>query len=87
MPIRTGGLATGIDTQGLIKQLVSIERIPVNKLKYEKKGYEAQLSTIGRIKSSLLSLKSNDGSLSVNQGEKEGDALRAAGAQAHRPSI
>ncbi|HIA00671.1 MAG TPA: hypothetical protein EYN06_09265 [Myxococcales bacterium] len=58
MPIRTGGLATGIDTQGLIKQLVAIESAPVNKLKYQKKGFEAQISRIGTIKSSLLSLKS-----------------------------
>jgi len=39
-PIRFGGLASGIDTDTIIKQLMQVERVPVDKLEQKKQVTE-----------------------------------------------
>lgn len=57
MPLRSGGLVSGLDTNTLISQLVGLERQPIEKLKQRKAAYQTQLSTIGTLKSALNDLK------------------------------
>jgi flagellar hook-associated protein 2 len=40
MPIRFGGMATGMDTDTLVKQLMQVHRMPVDRLKQEKQTLE-----------------------------------------------
>ncbi len=56
MVLRSGGLASGIDSNSLIKTLVQIEKAPIQKLAQKKSAYQSQISLIGKIKSSLSDL-------------------------------
>lgn len=56
MPITAGNLNGGIDTEGVIKKLVDVERQPVLRLENEKKYLEAEKSVWGDFKKELISL-------------------------------
>ena len=47
------GIGSGLDVNGIVDQLMAIERRPLNRLEADKRGFEAQLSSIGQLKSSL----------------------------------
>lgn len=53
---RTGGLASGLDTNSIVDSLVSIERRSVDLVKAQQDGYRAQMSAIGTLVSKLQSL-------------------------------
>jgi flagellar hook-associated protein 2 len=53
---RSGGLASGLDTNSIVQQLVQIERIPISKLQQKKSAQQTQLSSIGKVKSALSDL-------------------------------
>jgi len=55
---RSGGLATGLDTNTIIQQLVAIEKQPIHKLNVKRTGYSTKISKLGKIKSSVLGLRS-----------------------------
>ena len=44
--MRISGLASGIDTETMIKQLMDAERIPLNKYKQQKQTLVSQVKTI-----------------------------------------
>ncbi|HHJ17644.1 MAG TPA: hypothetical protein ENJ80_13190 [Gammaproteobacteria bacterium] len=47
------GIGSGLDVNGIVDQLMAIERRPLNRLEADKRDFEAQLSSIGQLKSSL----------------------------------
>jgi len=51
------GIGSGLDVGAIVDQLMAIERRPLNRLEADKRGLEAQLSTIGQLKSSLSSFQ------------------------------
>jgi len=51
------GLATGLDTANIVDQLVEIKRLPIYRLQSRRKGFEAQISALGKFKSKLLALQ------------------------------
>ncbi|MBT9556117.1 MAG: flagellar filament capping protein FliD [Myxococcales bacterium] len=57
MTIRTGGIASGLDTNSIIDQLVAIERAPINSLNTKKNGQTAQISTLAKIKAALQKIE------------------------------
>lgn len=57
MPIRIGGLSSGIDTEGLIKKLMSAERIPLDKLKQKKQKEEWKRDLYREVNSLMLELR------------------------------
>ncbi len=57
MALRSGGLITGLDTNGLIKSLVDLEKAPIKKLEQKKSGFKNQISLVGKIKSALKTLQ------------------------------
>lgn len=57
MPLRSGGLISGLDTNTLIAQLVDLERMPIKKLEAKKQAYQSQLSLLGGIKGALSDLE------------------------------
>jgi flagellar hook-associated protein 2 len=55
---RAGGLASGMDTNSIIDQLVSLESQPLTQLKTRQTGIQTQISALGDIVSRLSSLAS-----------------------------
>jgi flagellar hook-associated protein 2 len=58
MTFRSGGLMSGLDTNTLIAQLVSIERQPIVKLQTRQSDYNMQISRLGELSAKLADLKS-----------------------------
>lgn len=56
-PIRFGGLASGIDTDSMIKQLMNVERIPVDRLDQKKQLATWKVDAYREVNRSLLSLR------------------------------
>lgn len=55
--ISSPGVGSGLDVSSIVDQLMAIERRPLNRLEADKRGLEAQLSSIGQLKSSLSSFQ------------------------------
>jgi len=51
------GLGSGLDVQGIVSQLMAIERQPLRRIQQRQKEYEAQLSSYGKVKSAISSLR------------------------------
>ncbi|WP_214756337.1 flagellar filament capping protein FliD [Exiguobacterium sp. s157] len=58
-PIRFGGLASGIDTDSIIKQLMQAERMPVDKLEQKKQTTEWKRDAYREINRSLMTLRNS----------------------------
>ena len=54
---RASGLASGIDSNSLIDQLIKLESRPIDLLRTQQSGMRTQISTLGNLISSLSSLK------------------------------
>lgn len=58
MAISVGGIGSGLDIDDLVGRLMTFEARPLTQLQAKGKGYEAQLSAYGLLKSSLSLLQS-----------------------------
>ena len=58
MAITAAGVGSGLDINGIVIQLMQLERQPVFKLESQIRGYESQLSAYGQIRSALSSFES-----------------------------
>ena len=58
MTISVGGLISGLDTNGMIDQLLGIQRRPILQLQQREAAYQVELSAYGSLQSTLGSLKS-----------------------------
>ncbi len=58
MSISVGGLMSGLDTNGIIDQLMALQQKPIIRLQQKEAGYQVELSAYGSIQSVLNSLKS-----------------------------
>ncbi|GAB4174353.1 MAG: flagellar filament capping protein FliD [Rhodocyclaceae bacterium] len=56
MPITAPGIGSGLDVNGIISQLMAIERRPIDALDKRKSQLEGQISAFGRIRSALDAL-------------------------------
>ncbi|TCI28374.1 flagellar hook-associated protein [Exiguobacterium sp. SL-10] len=56
-PIRFGGMASGIDTESIIKQLMAVERIPVDRLEQKKQSTGWKVDGYREVNKSLLNLR------------------------------
>lgn len=54
----TGSIGGGIDVQGIVSQLMSIERQPLQKLQTTASGIQTKLSAIGRVQGSISTFQS-----------------------------
>jgi flagellar hook-associated protein 2 len=59
-----GGLASGLDTNTIIQQLISIERLPIHKLEAQKATEQSRLDLIGTLSGLVKSLQTNAAALS-----------------------
>lgn len=66
-PIRFGGLASGIDTDTIIKQLMQAERAPVDKLEQKKQTTEWKRDAYREINRSLMTLRNSAVDLSFSR--------------------
>ncbi|HEB97675.1 MAG TPA: hypothetical protein ENI96_14730 [Sedimenticola thiotaurini] len=57
--ISAPGLGSGLDVNGIISQLMAVERQPLTKLDQKEAVYQAQISGYGSLKSALSSLRSS----------------------------
>ncbi len=55
--ISSPGVGSGLDVNSIITQLVAVERIPLTKLETEAKALETKLSTYGKVKSAIATLR------------------------------
>src|SRR5438128_9850943 len=93
--ITVGGLATGIDTNSIIDQLVKLERRPVDLLGLEVEGVQATQTAINTLTSKLATLNSGAHALESATGVLVGQATSsdtdvlaaAAGAGAEPGSV
>ena len=66
--LSASGIGSGLDIDGIVKQLMSIEREPLQQLDERISDYNSQLSAYGQLKSTLDSFESSmDGLSSVNK--------------------
>lgn len=56
--ISSQGVGSNIDLAGIVSQLMEIERVPLNRLIAQKTSFDAKISSLGSIKSSLSSFQS-----------------------------
>jgi flagellar hook-associated protein 2 len=71
MTISVGGLMSGLDTNGIIEQMLSIQQRPILSLQRNEAEYQVKLSTYGNFKSLLTGLKSSMEAL-----DSENDLIR-----------
>lgn len=55
--IAFGGLATGLDTGKIVAQLLELKKQPIYRLQERKKGFQAEISALGTLKSKLAALQ------------------------------
>ncbi len=58
MSISVGGLVSGLDTNGIIEQLLELQQKPIVKLQEQEAAYQVELSAYGSLQGILGSLKS-----------------------------
>lgn len=58
MSISVGGLASGLDTNGIIEQLMEVNRRPITLLQQQEAAYQVELTAYGSLKGELAGLKS-----------------------------
>ena len=63
MAISVGGLASGLDTENIISQLLAVESRPITKLQTREAAYQVKLTTYGNLQGSLANLKTALGKL------------------------
>lgn len=56
MPVTLGGVASGMDTEGIIKKLVDVEKRPIRKLEREKQVYSIKKSALKELSKVLNKL-------------------------------
>lgn len=57
MAISSAGIGSGLDVQGIVSQLLNIERAPIRQLQSEAGRLQTQLSAFGRVQSALSTLR------------------------------
>ncbi len=55
--ISFSGIASGLDTASIVSQLVELKRQPIYRLEKDKSGYQAQIASLGTLKTKLLALQ------------------------------
>lgn len=65
-PIRFGGMASGIDTDSIIKQLMTVERIPIDKLGQKKQITTWKIDAYREVNLSLFNLRNKAVDLSLS---------------------
>ncbi len=66
--ITSAGIGSGLDVETLISRLMSLERKPISQLQERTTGLKTQLSAVGKIQSSLSTLRDVSARLSQNTG-------------------
>jgi flagellar hook-associated protein 2 len=66
MGISSAGIGSGLDVNGLISQLMQVERQPLDALNTQKQSFNDQLSAFGRVKSDLDSFRSAASDLTLD---------------------
>ncbi len=57
--ISSPGVGSGLDINGIVNKLMSVEKIPMQKLDKKEKAIEVKLSALGKLSSALSELKSS----------------------------
>lgn len=57
--ITSQGVGSSLDVAGIVRQLMQIERAPLDKIIQQKDSFDARISALGTIKSTLSSLQSS----------------------------
>lgn len=68
MSITFGGLATGLDTNAIVDQLMALERQPITRLQTDKTWFESRQEAYGALNDKLQSFLSNVESLGSSDG-------------------
>lgn len=68
MPISSPGLGSGLDVNGIVRQLVELERRPIVQLQEQKTRYATQLSSVGLLQSYMANVQSAAGQLGKTDG-------------------
>lgn len=63
MAITSAGVGSGLDIEGIVRQLIAFERQPLNRLESKKSDYNDQLSAYGRLSSAVSTFQSAMGKL------------------------
>lgn len=58
MALSAGGIGSGLDVNGMVSQLMTLERRPLERLRAQKSDLDAKLSAYGQLKSALSTFKS-----------------------------
>ena len=64
MAVQFGGLSTGLDSGKMISQLVQLERRPIQRIQSRQRQLDAEISTLGKLSSSMKDLQDLLGDMS-----------------------
>lgn len=80
MSITFGGLATGIDTDSIVTQLMSLERAPITRLEAKKTDATSHLEAYAQFKTTLDDLKSAVSAMNITSQVRSTSASISSGA-------
>lgn len=66
MAISSAGIGSGLDVNGLVSQLMQLERQPLNSMTAKQQGFNDQISAYGQIKSALDAFKTAASNLQLD---------------------
>ena len=66
--ISSPGIGSGLDVQGIVRQLVALERAPIQQLQTQASSFQTKLSTYGTIKSQVAAMGEAAAKLSNSSG-------------------
>lgn len=72
--ITSAGIGSGIDVESLITKLISLERAPITQLQARTDGLKTQLSAVGKVQSSLSTLRDAAAKLAQGSGFQSASA-------------
>ncbi|MCP4159610.1 MAG: flagellar filament capping protein FliD [Deltaproteobacteria bacterium] len=58
MGLKSGGIASGIDVEAMVKAVIEVEKAPLNRIKTQESDYQAKISSYGFLKGALTDLSS-----------------------------
>jgi len=76
--ITSQGVGSNIDIPGIVKSLMQIERLPLDRLIAQKTGFDAKISALGTIKGSLSTFQSTLAALSSGSSFQASNAVSSS---------
>ena len=80
-----GGLASGLDTNTIIQQLVALERLPIQQLEAQKAAEQSRLDLVGTLSGLVKDLQTRAAALATSEAARGPSAAMRASIASDSP--